>query len=89
MECFRIDEGGYTGFDLLNLDQRFQGAAAQSAMKTPLALSRNPSRPETAKSGAAVRSAGSPRSSFKRRYRSSGARANARKCSNSVSTLYV
>lgn len=28
MECFRIDESGYTGFDLLNLDQRFQGAAA-------------------------------------------------------------
>ncbi|MDX7677582.1 hypothetical protein SJT37_18855 [Aeromonas caviae] len=28
MECFRIDESGYTGFDLLNLEQRFQGAAA-------------------------------------------------------------
>jgi len=28
MECFRIDESGYTGFDLLNPDQRFQGAAA-------------------------------------------------------------
>ena len=28
MECFRIDESGYTGFDLLNADQRFQGAAA-------------------------------------------------------------
>jgi len=29
MECFRIDEGGYyTGFDLLNSDQRFQRAAA-------------------------------------------------------------
>lgn len=28
MECFRIDESGYTGFDLLNEDQRFQGAAA-------------------------------------------------------------
>jgi hypothetical protein len=28
MECFRIDESGYTGFDLLNSDQRFQGAAA-------------------------------------------------------------
>lgn len=27
MECFRIDESGYTGFDLLNPDQRFQGAA--------------------------------------------------------------
>lgn len=26
MECFRIDESGYTGFDLLNLEQRFQGA---------------------------------------------------------------
>lgn len=28
MECFRIDESGYTGFDLLNSDQPFQGAAA-------------------------------------------------------------
>jgi hypothetical protein len=28
MECFRIDESGYTGFDLLNPDQRLQGAAA-------------------------------------------------------------
>lgn len=28
MECFRIDESGYTGFDLLNPQQRFQGAAA-------------------------------------------------------------
>ncbi|KQM72977.1 hypothetical protein ASE72_19010 [Sphingomonas sp. Leaf20] len=28
MECFRIDESGYTGFDLLNRDQRFQGATA-------------------------------------------------------------
>ena len=28
MECFRIDESGYTGFDLLNDDQRFQGASA-------------------------------------------------------------
>jgi len=28
MECFRIDESGYTGFDLLNADQRFQGAVA-------------------------------------------------------------
>ena len=28
MECFRIDESGYTGFDLLNADQHFQGAAA-------------------------------------------------------------
>lgn len=28
MECFRIDESGYTGFDLLNFDQRFQGATA-------------------------------------------------------------
>ena len=28
MECFRIDESGYTGFDLLNLDQRFQVASA-------------------------------------------------------------
>src|SRR5690606_26352986 len=28
MECFRIDESGYTGFDLLNHEQRFQGAAA-------------------------------------------------------------
>jgi hypothetical protein len=30
MECFRIDESGYTGFDLLNEDQRFQGASAIS-----------------------------------------------------------
>ena len=28
MECFRIDESGYTGFDLLNSDQRYQGATA-------------------------------------------------------------
>jgi hypothetical protein len=28
MECFRIDESGYTGFDLLNSEQRFQGATA-------------------------------------------------------------
>jgi hypothetical protein len=28
MECFRIDESGYTGFDLLNREQRFQGASA-------------------------------------------------------------
>lgn len=28
MTCFRIDESGYTGFDLLNIDQRFQGASA-------------------------------------------------------------
>lgn len=28
MECFRIDESGYTGFDLLNIDQPFQGATA-------------------------------------------------------------
>lgn len=28
MECFRIDESGYTGFDLLNPVQPFQGAAA-------------------------------------------------------------
>ena len=28
MECFRIDESGYTGFDLLNVDQPFQGATA-------------------------------------------------------------
>lgn len=28
MECFRIDESGYTGSDLLNPDQRFQGASA-------------------------------------------------------------
>lgn len=30
MQCFRIDESGYTGFDLLNRDQPFQGAAAIS-----------------------------------------------------------
>lgn len=28
MECFRIDESGYTGFDLLNREQPFQGATA-------------------------------------------------------------
>ncbi|PTU78660.1 hypothetical protein DBO86_12815 [Pseudomonas indoloxydans] len=28
MECFHIDESGFTGFDLLNPEQRFQGAAA-------------------------------------------------------------
>jgi hypothetical protein len=28
MECFSVDEIGYTGFDLLNAEQRFQGAAA-------------------------------------------------------------
>jgi hypothetical protein len=28
MKCFKIDESGYTGFDLLNADQPFQGAAA-------------------------------------------------------------
>jgi hypothetical protein len=28
MACFRIDESGYTGFDLLNPEQRFQGATA-------------------------------------------------------------
>lgn len=28
MECFRIDESGYTGFDLLNEAQPFQGASA-------------------------------------------------------------
>ena len=28
MDCDRIDESGYTGFDLLNADQPFQGAAA-------------------------------------------------------------
>ena len=26
MECFRIDESGYSGFDLLNPEQHFQGA---------------------------------------------------------------
>lgn len=30
MECFRIDESGYTGYDLLNPNQRFQGAAANA-----------------------------------------------------------
>ncbi len=30
MERFSIDESGYTGFDLLNPDQRFQGASAIS-----------------------------------------------------------
>lgn len=28
MKCFRIDESGYTGFDLLNPDQPFQGATS-------------------------------------------------------------
>ncbi|WP_210345514.1 hypothetical protein [Bradyrhizobium sp. CCBAU 53421] len=28
IERFRIDESGYTGFDFLNLDHRFQGASA-------------------------------------------------------------
>lgn len=28
MRCFYIDESGYTGFDLLNQEQRFQGATA-------------------------------------------------------------
>lgn len=28
MECFHIDESGFTGFDLLNPEQPFQGAAA-------------------------------------------------------------
>lgn len=28
MKCFRIDESGYTGFDLLNREQPFQGASA-------------------------------------------------------------
>src|SRR5262249_45180004 len=27
-QCFRIDESGYTGYDLLNPNQRFQGATA-------------------------------------------------------------
>ena len=28
MECFHIDESGYTGFELLNPQQRLQGASA-------------------------------------------------------------
>jgi hypothetical protein len=28
MERFSVDESGYTGFDLLNREQRFQGATA-------------------------------------------------------------
>jgi len=28
MDCYPIDESGYTGFDLLNHDQRFKGVAA-------------------------------------------------------------
>lgn len=28
MECFHIDESGFTGYDLLNKEQRFQGASA-------------------------------------------------------------
>jgi len=31
MDCYRIDESGYTGFDLLNADQPFQGATAMVA----------------------------------------------------------
>lgn len=30
MECFSIDESGYTGYDLLNTDQPFQGSTALS-----------------------------------------------------------
>ena len=30
MKCFSIDESGYTGYDLLNTDQRFQGSTALS-----------------------------------------------------------
>ncbi len=30
MERFAVDEGGYTGFDLMNAEQRFQGASAIS-----------------------------------------------------------
>lgn len=28
MDCFQIDESGYTGFDLSNPEKRFQGASA-------------------------------------------------------------
>lgn len=28
MDCFHVDESGYTGFDLLNAEQQFQGATA-------------------------------------------------------------
>lgn len=31
MKCFRIDKSGYTGFDLLNPEQHFQGAIADTA----------------------------------------------------------
>ncbi|OBQ97493.1 hypothetical protein A9K66_03455 [Mesorhizobium sp. AA23] len=38
MECFRIDESGYTGYDLLNADQRFQGASAIAISNEDAAL---------------------------------------------------
>lgn len=38
MECFRIDESGYTGYDLLNADQRFQGASAIAITNEDAAL---------------------------------------------------
>lgn len=37
MECFAIDESGYTGFDLLNAEQRFQGATAVAISNTEAA----------------------------------------------------
>lgn len=37
LECFRIDESGYTGFDLMNPEQRFQGAAAVAITDTEAA----------------------------------------------------
>jgi hypothetical protein len=37
LECFRIDESGYTGFDLMNPEQRFQGAAAVAISDTEAA----------------------------------------------------
>ena len=40
MECFHIDESGYTGFDLLNAEQRFQGATAVAISDTPMAFKR-------------------------------------------------
>ena len=40
MECFRIDESGYTGFDLLNSDQHFPRLQAHELKYR--ALSRRP-----------------------------------------------
>jgi hypothetical protein len=36
VDCFYIDESGYTGFDLLNQEQRFQRATAVALSMTKL-----------------------------------------------------